>query len=98
MKLITTRPQFDNDLKDEIRLFFPTEQFENDDVTIEHFSNSFEKMTDTCVIKIGNEYDHNFFFMHYYIIHSWENFHITIKESFKVNSKFCIRRSFNIYY
>ena len=55
MQLITTRPQFDNDLKDEIRLFFPTEQFENDDVTIEHFSNSFEKMTDTCVIKVGKE-------------------------------------------
>ncbi len=51
MKLITTSPQFDNDLKDEIRLFFPDEQFDTDDIIIEHFSSNFETNSDTCVIK-----------------------------------------------
>ena len=51
MKLITNLTQFDNDLKDVIRLFFPLEEFNDDQIIIEHETLLSDNITNSCVIR-----------------------------------------------
>lgn len=54
MKLITNLTQFDNDLKDVIRLFFPLEEFNDDQIIIEHETLLSDDITNSCVIRDGS--------------------------------------------